>query len=208
MNLYLSSYLFGNETDQLAELLPPGAKIGHINNAKDWIGADEARKREELMQEMAFLEKLGFENEHVDLKDYFFREEALDQKLATLDGVWVSGGNTFVLRQAMQLSGFDTIFQKLRQRRDFLWAGYSAGVCILCDSLKYIAEVDDPNQLPYEQLQTPIYAGLGYFDYGILPHYQSNHFESEAMAKEVQKCIDNKWLFKALRDGEVLIIKE
>lgn len=208
MNLYLSSFQFGNESDKLCELLQPGAKIGHITNATDWHGADEARKKADLENDMAFLQSLGFKSEHLDLKDYFNRKEALDEKLAGLDGIWVSGGNTFILRQAMRLSGFDTIFGKLRQRTNFLYGGYSAGICVLCDSLKYIEEVDDPTQFPYTQIKEPIYEGLGYFNYGLLPHYKSDHFESAAISKEVEKCIENKWLFKALRDGEVIIIKE
>ncbi|MEZ0005852.1 dipeptidase E [Flavobacterium sp. 28YEA47A] len=208
MNLYLSSFQFGNESDQLSELLPHGAKIGHITNATDWQGADEVRRKVDLERDMAFLQGLGFKNEHLDLKDYFNREEALDKKIAELDGIWVSGGNTFILRQAMRLSGFDAIFEKLRQRNDFLYGGYSAGICVLCDSLKYIEKVDDPTQFPYERIKDPIYEGLGYFNHGILPHYKSDHFESAAMSEEVQRCIDNKWLFKTLRDGEVIIIKE
>jgi dipeptidase E len=125
-----------------------------------------------------------------------------------LNGLWVSGGNTFVLRQAMRLSGFDNIFKELRGRKDFLYGGYSAGVCILCDSLKYIQIADKPNDFPYEGNTEIIWEGLGVFDYGILPHYDSDHFESELIGNDVRQCIDNKWLFKALRDGEVIIIEE
>ncbi|MBB1139931.1 Type 1 glutamine amidotransferase-like domain-containing protein [Myroides sp. WP-1] len=207
MNFYLSSYLFGDDYLQLKELLPPGARIGHITNAKDWADADENRKQRDLQAEMDFLEQLGFVNEHLDLKAYFGKTEALKHKLATLDGIWVCGGNTFILRQAMRLSGFDQLFEELRQREDFLWAGYSAGACILSDSLKYIQHVDDPTQLPYAQISTPIFEGLGFFNYGILPHYDSNHFESAAIEVEIQTCIRNKWLFKAIRDGEVLLGK-
>ena len=34
-----------------------------------------------------------------------------------------------------------------------------------------------------------------------MPHYDSDHFESEGIGKEIQRCIDNKWLFKALRNA-------
>ncbi|MFD1631857.1 Type 1 glutamine amidotransferase-like domain-containing protein [Pseudopedobacter beijingensis] len=199
--------MFGNDPNQLKDLLPKGSRIGHINNSKDWVGASESIRQKNLQEEMEFLNHLGFKNEHLDLKAYFGKENHLYNKLEGLDGVWVSGGNTFVLRQAMKLSGFDNIFDKLRQRENFLWAGYSAGVCILCDSLKYIETVDDPYNFPYKGINQPIYDGLGLFNYGILPHYNSNHFESEAIDKEIKKCIENKWLFKALKDGEVIIMK-
>jgi len=208
MKLYLSSYLFGNESEQLKMLLPAGARIGHINNAKDWVGADEVLRQKSLDQEMEFLNRLGFRSEHLDLKDYFGKTEALKQRLDELDALWVCGGNTFVLRQAMKLSGFDSLFEKLLKREDFLWAGYSAGICILCDSLKYIDQVDDPHNFPYAGSGSPLYDGLGLFPFALLPHYDSDHFESEAIDAEIQRCINNKWLFKALRDGEVLILED
>ena len=102
---------------------------------------------------------------------------------------------------AMKLSGFDIIFQELKTRGDFLYAGYSAGICVLSKSLKAIDQVDDPHNFPYPEIIRPIYEGLDVFDFALLPHYDSNHYESEKIGK------DNKWLLKALRDGEVIIIE-
>lgn len=97
MKYYLSSYKFGNDFLRLKDLLPQGAIIGHLNNSRDWIGVNEVRKQKDLEDEMAFLENLGFECEHLDLKNYFDKTHDLKQKLNKLDGVWVFGGNTFVL---------------------------------------------------------------------------------------------------------------
>lgn len=208
MQFYLSSYKFGNETEKLQQMLSAGSRIGHINNSRDWTTADPVRREAHRDEEIAYLNSIGFIAEDLDLKNYFGREKKLREKLDELNGIWVSGGNTFVLRQAMRLSGFDNIFSALKQRKGFLWGGYSAGICILCDSLKYIENVDDPKDFPYPGITESIYEGLGVFNYGLLPHYDSNHFESEVIGQEVQNCINNKWLFKALRDGEVLIIDE
>lgn len=108
----------------------------------------------------------------------------------------------------MKLSGFDNAFSSLRERENFTYAGYSAGVCVLCDSLKYIKHVDNPHDFPYEKCQETIWDGLNVFRYGILPHFMSAHAESTAISKEVERCIENKWLFKVLRDGEVLIFDD
>lgn len=186
-------------------MIPKNPKIGFISNAGDGIGRDNERASQRAKEEMAVLQELGFSPEHLDLKNYFGDKESLGRKLKDLGGLWVCGGNTFVLRQAMKLSGFDELFTDLLIRDDFLYSGYSAVVCILCQSLEAINQVDDPLNLPYEEINSPIYEGLGVFNYAILPHYDSDHFESEDIAKEVQRCIDNKWLFKALKDGEVLI---
>jgi len=208
MNFYLSSYLFGNEVDTIRAMLPEGSRIGHINNARDFTWADQEIRNRHQQDEIAFLDGLGYVGEALDLKNYFGKENWLRLHLAELDGVWVSGGNTFVLRQAMRLSGFDGVFDELRARKGFLYGGYSAGICVLCDSLRYIQNVDEPDNFPYPGCTETIWQGLGVFHYGLLPHYDSDHFESEAISKEVQVCIDNKWLFKTLRDGEVIIIAE
>jgi len=205
MKLYLSSFKFGNEVERLRELLPAGSRIGHINNARDFTAADPVRRAWHQQEEMGKLNELGAVAEVLDLKDYFGRQDALRERLTGLDGVWVAGGNVFVLRQAMRLSGFDVLFAELRQRQGFLYGGYSAGVCVLCDSLKYFAHVDDPNDHPYSGCKEVIWEGLNVFGFGILPHYDSDHPESEEIGREVERCIANKWLFKVLRDGEVMV---
>lgn len=205
MKYYLSSYKFGSKIEDLKRLIPQNNRLGHINNSRDWVGADPARADKHQKEEIEFLNNLGFIAAPLDLKLYFHKKEALRQKMNTLGALWVSGGNTFVLRMAMKLSGFDEIFQELRAKEDFLYGGYSAGICILSDSLKSIENVDEPNNFPFEGINQPIYEGLGVFHYSFMPHYDSDHFESKAMGEEIQRCIDNKWLFKALRDGEVII---
>lgn len=208
MKYYLSSYQFGNEVEKLKTMLPTGSRIGHINSARDVSWVDAKLRTKYQNDEIAQLNNFGFAAEPLDLKDYFGKEDRLRKKLAELSGLWVSGGNTFILRQAMRLSGFDNLFGELRKRSDFLYGGYSAGICILCDSLKYIQIADDPYEFPYNENKETIWEGLGVFNYGILPHYDSDHFESVMIGKDLKMCTDNKWPFKVLRDGEVIIIEE
>lgn len=207
MKFYLSSYLFGNKVEDLVRLQPSNKKLGHINNSRDWVGADPEIAANYQMDEINFLNGLGFEAENLDLKDYFGKQDELQEKLNSLGSIWISGGNTFVLRQAMKLSGFDLLFPELMTRKDFLYGGYSAGICILSESLESIEIVDDPDNFPFEGIDKTIYEGLGVFPYSFMPHYDSDHFESEAIGHEIQRCIDNQWLFKALRDGDVIIIE-
>ena len=205
MKFYLSSFKFGTEVEKLKALLPAKSRIGHIINAQDLSDGTQTSPQLQT-EEIEQLIRLGFNAEPLDLRNYFGKEEKLRKMLFQLDGIWISGGNTFVLRQAMKLSGFDVVFNELRSQSNFLYAGYSAAICVLCDSLKYIQNVDDPTFFPYHASSDVIWEGLHVFNYGLLPHYKSDHQESGAIDKDVQACIDNKWLFKVLKDGEVIII--
>jgi dipeptidase E len=207
MKFYLSSYKFGNATGKLKMMMPAGAKIGHINNARDFPDADPERKIKNQAEEIEQLNQLGFAAEPLDLKYYFYNENELRKKLSNLKGVWVSGGNSFVLRQAMRLSGFENIIKEISKKDDFLYAGYSAGICVLSETLRPLHMVDNPDDFPYPGIKETIWEGLGFFNYAFMPHYNSDHPESKAIGEAIQYCIENKILFKALRDGEVIPIE-
>ena len=204
MKLYLSSYKLGNETETLKKWLASTKKrVGYIPNALDFLEPDRFKVNTEF--DMNELRGLGFEVEILDLKDYFERIEVLRTKLLELDMLWVSGGNTFILRQAMRLSGFDELIADLQKRPNFVYGGYSAGCCVLSPTLQGLQIVDEPYVYPYELKET-IWDGLGLIDYAFLPHFDSDHPESEAINKEVEYCKKNNLPFRTVRDGEVVIV--
>lgn len=208
MKYYLSSYKLGNEVDKLKQFIQQtSGKFGYVPNALDFTKADPDKKKQHIAKDMDELQQIGTEVELLDLKDYFGKEQLLKEKLLSLDGVYISGGNSFVLRQAMKLSGFDKIILEMSSRENFIYAGYSAAVCVLCPTLTYYAITDDATDMPYPQLQEPVWDGLGIIDFIFEPHYHSDHPESASTDKEVQALIDNKVLFKAYKDGEVLILE-
>ncbi len=207
MKYYLSSYKLGNEIESLHTLIgQTSGKFGYIPNALDFSNADPIWRKKYIEEDIEDLRSNGAEVEILDLKNYFGKEKELEEKLQTLGGVYVSGGNTFVLRQAMKISGFDQIFPDLTKRNDFLYIAYSAGVCLLSDSLKYYAMTDNANDFPYQQIKETVWEGLGVLDFIFEPHYDSDHPESESTDCEIKKLVDDKVLFKAYRDGEVLIL--
>ncbi|MFZ5391004.1 MAG: Type 1 glutamine amidotransferase-like domain-containing protein [Patescibacteria group bacterium] len=210
VKFYLSSYKFGSP-DNVAKfktlLVNTNKKAAYIGNALDCFDDLERRQQSE-QEEISYLATLGVKADIVDLRQYFGQTEVLKKVLADYDVFWVRGGNTFVLRQAMALSGFDVILKEIiKLDRSIVYAGYSAGACVLAPTLKGLAIVDDPNQKPYGQDIETIWNGLGLIDYSLAPHYKSDHPESADIEKEVQFMIDNKMLFKVLRDGEVIIIE-
>ncbi len=221
MKFYLSSYKIGNKGQILAFFFKTNKKIAIIPNAIDYKTDEEIS--ESINRNKENLAALDLEPVTLNLKDYFNKKAELKQFLNTVAGVWVRGGNTFILRQAMKLSGFDNIiksFKDDKSKTNFVYAGYSAGICILAPSLKGLQIVDNPNINPYiktnknthkeankEEKQETIWEGLDLLDYLILPHYQSDHPESKDINKEVQFCKDNNIKFKTLRDGEVIVIE-
>ena len=203
MKFYLSSYKIGNETKKLIGMMPKNRKTAYISNALDEWDSPEKRKQNET-DDIAQLRKIGMRVELLDLRKYFNKKEELRKKLGGFGAVWVGGGNTFVLRQAMKLSGFDEILKSL-MKTDMLYGGYSAGICVLAPSLKGIELVDNPKAKPYKNSKL-LMDGLGILGYSIVPHYKSDHPESEAMNREVEYYKRKKIPFKTLRDGDVIII--
>lgn len=202
MKFYLSSFKVGKETEKLKEMTK-GKKIGFVNNALDFVDAKiQAETDQKNMQD---LRDLGIEVEILDLRDYFGKTEELKMKVGDLGGVWVRGGNTFVLRQAMRLSEMDKILKNM-DREDFFYGGYNAGGCVLSPSFKGLEIVDDATITPYED-KTITWDGLGLINYLFLPHYKSDHHESEDVDKVVQYYEKEGIVYKTLRDGEVIIIE-
>lgn len=208
MKFYLSSFKIGSEEQKLKEITKNGnRKVAYINNALDFA-TDLERKSKSDAMDVLDLERLGFTVDILDLKKYFGNPEGLEEKLDQYDVLWVRGGNTFVLAQAMKLSGFSEIVKKYyRNEKNVLYGGYSAGACILGPTLKGIHLVDEPDQKPYGDENQTIWKGLHILDYVIAPHYKSVHKESEDIDRLIEYMIENRILFKALKDGEVIIIE-
>lgn len=200
MKFYLSSYRVGEHGKKLAEL-SGGGPLAYIPNALDHVPiASQKDSRERNTRDVR---ELGIAIELLDLKDFFSASASIESALSRFSGVWVTGGNTFVLRQAMKLSGFDEAIKRLASS-PFLYAGYSAGVCVLAPDLKPLQIVDRPNTFPYPEISEVIWQGLHFLDYMVLPHYKSDHPESADIDKEVQYCNDNGIPYRTLRDGEAL----
>ncbi len=203
MKLYLSSYRLGNNPERLADMFGENKHIAVIDNAIDDSTPEE--RQEKFAIESEYLTALSLQPQEIDLRNYFGKEKELREKLEEFGGVWVRGGNTFVLRRAFAYSGFDKILDELKQNKDFVYGGYSAGICILAPDLHAYDIVDSPNIVPEGYKSEIIWDGMGFFDYYIEPHYKSDHPESELIEKEVEYLEKNHLPFKTLHDGDVII---
>jgi dipeptidase E len=207
MEYYLSSYKIGNEAGALRHMMWSNKRIGYIPNALDSIKFDPERKVVHIKSDMDDLKRAGLDAELLDLRDYFGKKTELRARLNKLGGIWISGGNVFVLRQAMKLSELDDLLEELSQRKDFVYGGYSAAGCVLSPDLKAYKIVDDATDMPYPEIKRAILKGIGLIDYALMPHYESDHPESESIGKEVEYCKRHNIPYKTLRDGEVILIR-
>lgn len=204
MKLYLSSYKLGTKIDELKNWITENNnKIGIIDNAKDGF-SDRVRSQQGTLKDIIQLEEIGFKVTQLNLKDYFGKPIELRSFLKDFQAFYVVGGNTFILRKAMKLSGFDEYLKKVSQNPNYLYAGYSAGVCVLCENMEAIAIMDEPEVNPYDN-STPLYSGIGLLNYALIPHYESDHPETELANQAVSFCRQNKIPYKTLKDGDVII---
>lgn len=204
MKLYLSSYRLGNRTDELEQMIAGRKRVGVIRNALDF-STDKARLSEGRERVFNDLRQLGLDPDEIDLRNYFGSPPRLRKVVEQYDGLWVVGGNSFILRRAMQQSGLDSILLERVQDRQFVYAGYSAGVCVVTPTLKGIHLADAPEAVPAGYDPGVIWDGLGLVPFSIAPHYRSDHPESPMIETVVTFFIDHKMPFLALRDGEVYI---
>ena len=203
MKLYMSSYKLGNEISFLKQWINEhGNKIVLIPNSRD-LYPDSERLRDGILKDKIMLEEVGFDVSIISLKDYFGNSEKLFSDFKEYNAFFVMGGNSFVLRKAMQLSGFDEYIMSQLENKDFLYAGYSAGICVLSPNMKGLDLIDDAIN-PYNN-EPVIYDGLNIIEYVPVPHYKSNHPESHLVDNVVNYMYENDIKFLTLCDGDVFI---
>ena len=203
MNLYLSSYRIGDSGAHLARW-GSGRTALLISNALDF-STDTERLKMGREQEVARLSDLGIQSEALDLRHYSQATESLRDRVRDAGMLWVVGGNTFLLRKAMAISGLDQILWGMRDNEDFVYGGYSAGACVLSPSLKGIHLADEPKAQAAGYQREPVWDGLGILDYYIVPHYRCDHYESDKMEAVAEYYRHSKLPFRTLADGEVIL---
>ncbi len=207
MKLYLSSYKLGNDIELLKEWVKNNNKMLVIPNALD-VFEDSERKTNGILDKCKDLQELGFETQILDLRNYFNKEDELRRYLQDYNSFYVLGGNVFVLRQAMKLSGFDNYLNDISKLDNYLYAGFSAGICVLAKDLHGIHLADKPEKDHYNYGNI-IWDGIGIIDYMPVPHFDTpEHPESHLMYDVVKYLQDNNLPYQTLRDGDVIIEPE
>lgn len=179
------------------------ARAGLVLNALDELGSGRGG---DLDREVRTWESFGYTCEELDLREYFADRAGLDARLATLDLVWVFGGNTFVLARAIGRSGFADLMREHLRRPEFGYGGYSAGACVAGPDLRGIELMDDPHVLPdgYSPSMRP--RCLELVPFRIVPHWRCGDPPS-ADAERADRFLTEAGLeHRCLRDGEFLAV--
>lgn len=203
MRLYLSSHGFGNHLERLQQMVGDNKKVLFIDNAKDDLSVEE--RQAHVDEKRIEFEEAGFEFYELDLRKYFGKAELLSKIVAGAGLVWVSGGNTFIVRRALKYSGLDEILMNDLRKDLFVYGGSSAGSIIMTKTLRGTEMGDDPYVAPEGYEQEIIWNGLGMIYPQLVPHYQSAWFGNEAQAM-IDYFEDNGLKYKGLKDGEVYIV--
>lgn len=202
MKLFLSSSRLGDDPDRFSDLLGSEAPVACVPNALDVL--DASIRDKVILRGMADLHDAGCAPVIVDLRPHY-DQGTLEAAFSGIGACFVAGGNVFVLRRAMRQAGLDTLLRARSSDPDFLYAGYSAGACVAGPSLDGLHLVDDPEAVVEGCHGETIWSGLGLVDYTIIPHYDSEHPESQAMNEVVRYCAAKKLKHRTLRDGEVIV---
>ncbi|MBY6363302.1 Type 1 glutamine amidotransferase-like domain-containing protein [Rhodococcoides corynebacterioides] len=169
MRLFLASYRFGAHRARLLDLVGTPGRIGVVAAAADaWPAAARASAS---TSEFTLLAEAGFDPVEVDLRAV--TPTTAEAALAGLPAVWVRGGNTFVLRHRLAISGVDHVLRERLRRDDLVYAGYSAGACVMGPSLTGVDAADPPEELA-EITDDPVpQHGLGVIDDVLVPHWST-----------------------------------
>ncbi|WP_405056220.1 peptidase E [Kribbella sp. NBC_01505] len=200
MRLLLSSWFLTADTRPPA--LPSATgRAGIVLNALDQYGDSRTR---DYARECHALESFGYTCEELDLRDYFTAPESLQARVADLDLVWALGGNAFVLARAMTQARLGDALHAQLHRPEFVYGGYSAGACVAGPDLQGIDLMDDPTVLPdgYSPAVAPDCLQL--VPYRIVPHWRSDHPETEGADRAAAHLTERGLPHRCLRDGETL----
>jgi dipeptidase E len=204
MRLILSSWYLrpGQRPPQLRPVGGSG-RAGIVLNALDQFG--DSRDRD-LAREMYTLERLGYAVQELDLREFFEDRFRLRVRLRDFDLVWALGGNSFVLARAMTQSGFVDAVRHRLDDESFAYGGYSAGACVAGPDLQGIDLVDDASMVPpgYSAAVEP--RCLDLIPFRIVPHWRSEHPESELVESAAVHLDAEGLSHRCLRDGQALVV--
>ena len=199
MRLFLSSWRLNRKARVLTQLVGAGVRTAVVLNGLDNL--PDFPRVQRLEEERHVLEMLDLPAFELDLREYFGQHAAqLQTALDEVGLIWVTGGNVFVLREAIRRSGLEGLIGERIRSEALAYGGYSAGACVAGPTLRGLEMVDDASAV-----NEPIWEGLGLVNCSIAPHYRSDHPESKSIEELVGFFKARHIPYQPLRDGQALV---
>jgi dipeptidase E len=155
--------------------------------SKEWVQADRRG-----------LEVLGCEVVVLDL--VAVEPAEMEDALRGLDGVFLTGGNSFVLLWHARRSGFADLVAPLVERGELLYVGTSAGAMVAGPDLASAANLDNWREVP--ELESSL--ALGLVPFTVLPH--DNQPEASVIHDEIVAAHPSL-PFIRLADGKAVLVQ-
>jgi dipeptidase E len=159
---------------------------GRDAESKPWVQADRRQ-----------LEVLGCEVSTLDLAGAEADEAAA--ALRDRDGVFLTGGNSYLLLWHVRRSGFAELVSPLVESGDLLYVGTSAGAMVAGPDLAPAANLDNRREVP--ELESSVALGLASFT--VLPH--DNYPEARAIHDEIEAGHPSTRFVRLTDDRAVLV---
>jgi dipeptidase E len=184
--------------DEIIKLLQKPAydiTVGFITTAYKYeIEEDPYYKNEDLQ---IMRDELGFNVEEVDIDGK--RESEVMKILELKDIIFVAGGNTFYLLNAMRQCNFEKVIRKLLKEGK-VYIGTSAGSIVAGRTIKTAAWLGDKNIVSLKDLK-----GLNLVPFDIFVHYQPEY--AETIRKQIRNPRKRTKRLKILTDEQAILVQ-
>jgi dipeptidase E len=191
--LLLASYGVG-ALPELADRDVAGLRLAFVPTAagpeaegKEWVQADR-RQLETLGCRLTTLDLAGIEADEVAAA------------LCNVDGVFLAGGNSYLLLWHARRSGFAELAVPLVESGRLFYAGASAGAMVAGPDLAPAANLDNRREVP--ELESSV--GFGLTPFTVLPH--DNDPEACALHDEIEAA-HPATSFVRLDDGKAVLVR-
>lgn len=193
--LFLAS-VAANILDKVQPLLPD--KPNNLQLAFVPTAANLSEDKSWLLTDRDKLVEFGFKVTDFDIEGQ--SEEDLKGKLADIDVLFVSGGNTFYLLEKARQSGFDKLAKDFINKGK-VYIGSSAGSVIVCPTIGFVDGMDDPSVAP----SLTSFDGFDEVDYLVMPHYGEEKYK-DVIDKNLTEWKSKGYEIKLLTNNQALIV--